>query len=362
MKGWLHVFPALLVVPFFLGSTRGGEPRSIRDGTPASKAGTATDRQQRTDTRKETCKAIDEARRLLASMRGARRHLRSGVVNVSGTFAYHSSADRDIRGDVRMYIAFDDTLGLLRIDRNEVRDRTEASGADQNSESPATPVKLKFVRTPKHTITWEAPWAPMNVNIDAPEAKPTADLSPLDIHAVGIANVLALQIGQTFQELVPQFAEDKPPDVRDEGNGVYLLVWDRDEPAYKIDGKIMRIDRQMLWIDETKGFAPIRYEFLDIRESETRAEFATKCSWAKIADAWVPVMMSCKDGRSSYLLTFDWKSVNAKIPESAFSLEDMKLPRFALVCDVRPEDPIVLGQIVDLVGKKRPGPKAAPAP
>ncbi len=249
----------------------------------------------------------------LREMVDARGRLRTGVVRATGTMLTGASSDQQGgTGPVEIYNVFDNPAGLFRFDLSCIK----------LIDNKYQTVRGKFVRTPERTLLWRDPYDSHRVIVGKVDAKPLTMDIVFDMRVTGLTGPAGLR-GGSMQTL----------------DGVFRgLSNDVEVTAVKEDGPVLQLDTQSveskyatssLWLDRSRGCAPIRVELRLECSSPYRS--ITELTWKEVSDTWVPSSLSMRDYRMDHLeeqleLAFSWESVNEVIDDVLFTVQALGLP------------------------------------
>ena len=197
-----------------------------------------------------------DAPRLLARMKASRDSLKSGAYRARGKMVTNGDGDEEpVQGDVAIFSAFDFDKGLLRFDHTRpVLRRIDGDAVTVHDTS-------KYVRTPDSVITWLSPWqlkdraAPTWVGIHPPTIEfRHGPFTTLDVRTLGLCVWDDLWVGVPFSTSFETW--DKSPwiETEPEANGLHRL---RLLEGHRRDTFLP----QTLWLDERRGFSPIRLSY-----------------------------------------------------------------------------------------------------
>lgn len=280
---------------------------------------------------------------LWTGMKNHRQRLRSGIVRMSGRLLEDDPNALRLEGEVRIFSAFDFGEGKMRFDRTEPRAAILSAGAPGSIPRWSRMITGgKFVRVPGKTIYHVAGDVLTDTHVES--ANPPVPARPWDVRGLGLYHWLDLRKAADYDDVVGNWEKVAPEEVVDEGRGIHRIGW-------TVGSGIVR---RTLWLDETKGFAPIRFElrWKDPDHPGVLSEPKAVCdvTWAESGGVWVPTTYRIEDRQSVprtriYELALEWESVNEPVPADLFTLEGMKLDPGNILVDNRLGKPIVVGKI-----------------
>ncbi len=290
---------------------------------------------------------------VLKGMKSHRQRLLRGEVLIAGMKESKYADGRTQEADVEMTVAFDFEKNLVRFDRREAADAADTQSADM--------LRSHYWRTKT-----EAAIAKVNNQGEKPtlEIHPTDYVPaspwhrPFDIRSVGVYYWPDFRKGTPLEEILEGFMSTTPVEATETPDGIYCLVWEFNDRQ-----------RRTLWIDGKRGFAPTKMIVQDkgtpIGEDwGINPVLANEASWKELDGVWVPdtfriqkrtvrVERSAQgesraagENSMSYMLAFEWKSVNQPLPEELFSYREHELEDGSYVVDYRSGEPVV----VELIG------------
>ncbi len=276
------------------------------------------------------------ARYLLSGVRSERERLQRGVVHAHGRKVIDSSAGKPrtesnrLEGEVIVFCAFDASKGLLRFDRTEPE--PVAGGAGSSRSWHPQIFGGKYVRTPDQQMRWHVGNDRVEVH-GIKEPNIGNMVRPFDVRVLGLVALPTLREGREFpsvMELYDSYATADTEVVLEKAE-LYKLRWVLDK---KTDVQAV------LWLDEKRGFSPVRYEFRDRQGAESRILWLSEVSWSRLAGVWVPKSArlesrSTPPSITTYEFAFDWKSVNEPLDERLFTIEGMDLKHGTYIFDYR---------------------------
>jgi hypothetical protein len=270
-----------------------------------------------------------------------RDRLHSGVYRARGRKVDDSAETGKLEGPVDIFCAFDYRNELLRFDRVEV-DRVFPVGAEEGQKTAwvAEPVGGKYARTPKKSFHVAHGDKNPSITVHDPQYSPLTGVQPIDIRTLGLC--YANDLESSFQETYKSLTLQAPDEIGKDAKGMYRLRIEYDEG----------LAQYVVWLDEAKGFVPVRMERAERNEPGERWEqrCVSEVSWVEKGQAWVPKSYRIVDqivpGRTmTYELAFDWESVNEPIPEKLFTPEGFGLPKGALIINEELSKPFIEGVI-----------------
>jgi hypothetical protein len=252
-----------------------------------------------------------------------------------------SGVEGKLEGNVEIFCSFDHANGLFRFDRTEPGMRlipgNEKAGRDS--------WKLvtdggKFVSTPKETIVWAEGQPSAGI---LPEGKRAPDyIKPFDARALGLYLWGNFVRGSRFEQLHTFFSKQEFREVVEEKPGIYRLecVLQTELPV------LIRF-----WIDEQKGFAPVRFESSwanpKLAGQWQKPEVVNETSWEEVTGVWVPrsfrIQRDSGQRKESYELSIQWEKINTPQPPELFTKEGLELKLGTYFMDTRSGKPIVVG-------------------
>ncbi|NQT15429.1 MAG: hypothetical protein HQ582_21915 [Planctomycetes bacterium] len=183
----------------------------------------------------------------------------------------------------------------------------------------------------------------------------------MDVRCLGLYSWIHFSKGTDFETVYGPFAQSSPYEISDEGSGLYRVVWE------------FKTLRATLWIDESKDCSPVRYWIQG--KSATAGQIwdedprlTNDVTYEKVAGVWVPstFRFRCRQDKvergpdqrpkkrshnaTTYLLAFDWQSVNTPVDDKYFSHEDFQLRQGTFILEHRAGEPVILEE----VGRERP--------
>jgi len=281
------------------------------------------------------------ARFLWSEFREGRERLKRGVYHARGTKLVERPATDPVTYDVEIFGAFDFEAGLRRFDRSETpmgsggrpkREETKPGVVSQNG------VIAKWIMTPTKNIRWEDTPGLQSVAISAPGLLQGTQLAPFDVRCLGLTNWNNYSRGDLeLDEILRTWTEMKIVEVVAGPGGLHRFTGTHgpDQGA-----------KRTVWLDESKGFAPIRMEvYTKVPRGngafEVEPMFASALTWAEISGAWIPKTYHNERNvgggkiRDIYDLVLDWESVNQEVPSKYFTTEGMDLKKGMHVYETR---------------------------
>lgn len=179
---------------------------------------------------------------------------------------------------------------------------------------------------------------------------------PVDARAVGLCEYRALDLGARAEGILKNMEGDVVVNAvleNDIGVVVFEAAKDKDSATHVV-----------LWIDTAHDYVPVRREVRCVApDGRSFTVQRLETSWGEISKTWVPIKSVSRffsaDGAVKQVeeIRLTWKSVNEKVLDELFTVENLKLPKNTYIVDTR------LGQRVleEVVGMDRPLP-GAPAP
>ena len=260
---------------------------------------------------------------VLAGYQDGRERLRSGAYKCRGTKVEDDPALGRLEGPVEISGAFDYDANRIRSDRKEpVRVRKPKSAA-----APAGSWEIgyeggTFIKTPQRTVRWLL--IDQTAAVVGPATfEPPPQIAPLDIRILGTC---------TYGNIVNK--TPFPEHVRYLGVAASGKVT-RTSPTQQTLSWAEKIDESELTFDEAAGFSPVRYEVRFLRRGDNprpEAFVFSTARWERRNGVWVPSHVFVRDGGkpgrvTSYDLTFEWESVNERLPPEVFSVSGLDLPK-----------------------------------
>jgi len=280
---------------------------------------------------------------VLTGIREHRMKLQQGMFRANGIKKYESKVDGRLEGKVDIFCSFDFTAGLFRFDRAEpgMRASSRHDTKEQRKSWEEVQDGGKYVKTPTSTISYPEGSGAASI---LPSGRPSpAFIKPFDPRAVGLYTWANLEAGTSFEEIHSFLARQEYQSAVQDGPSVFRLEC------------VSRgaIDIQYrLWIDEQRGFAPIR---LEIRRSDMRKpaqwrepDVINEASWERRNDVWVPRTFRIRQVLRGFLsetyeLAFQWESINSPQPPELFTKEGLDLKTGTYFMDARSGKPLVVG-------------------
>lgn len=304
---------------------------------------------------------------LISGMKDQRERLQSGSFRAQGKYIDLHSVEGKVEGEITIFSAFDYRKDLFRFDRSEpVRKSKDFKLAGV----PATPDQLKSLAQNNAGKLIRSGNKNVYTNIGTRAAEitesavpPTRPISAFDVRTVGLLFWLDYEKFSSLDEVLANWERSVISNVIRAQDGLWKL-----DCIQGNESKILC----SLWIDETRGFIPVKCEVRMMLGDDQRPReiptYTTEVSWDKVSDVWVPV--SVKNVRhlrrqkdttdyrtTSYDLTFEWEGVNNEVSDKNFDLEGLGLQRDTAIVDKRSGSPIVTklwGRSDALVNAKRP--------
>jgi hypothetical protein len=200
------------------------------------------------------------------------------------------------------------------------------------------------IRGQDKEIVWASSTSPDDVYYLALGKKENypPECQPFDVRAIGIGSVHEVWKALIpFEKLFDYRTKSVPSEGTKEGGALYRLAW-RTKDKYGDE------DRTTLWINESQGFAPVRYELSVLGYTDT-----CEVTWVERDGVWVPDTCAFESSarpkqHESLHLKFTWESVNKAIPAELFELGGLEVPAHVVVTDKRVTPPARLGKFGDL--------------
>jgi hypothetical protein len=273
-------------------------------------------------------------------MKDHRQRLRSGVLKMNGRMLDHQPGAWKLDGDVAIFIAFDEGGRRLRFDRSEPVLDPETRGSGEARQMTGGG---RYVRLPDRSYSYVN--GELITETREPDETISTEIRPFDVRGLGLYYWLDLAEGGVYyDEIVGNWEKVQPDRTVDEGDGLYRVEWTL------ADGAL----RRLLWIDESRGFAPVRFELLYRDESAeggwSEPKVVSETSWEQSGDAWIPASYRLEDFQGAprhrlYELAIRWESVNEPVAPPLFTLEGLELDRGIVLVDRRLGRPIPVGEI-----------------
>jgi len=287
------------------------------------------------------------ARFLWSGFRDGREKLKRGAYHARGTRLDVSPERGRTTFAVEIFGAFDFDAGLRRFDRSEIQTDPKP-GPPPDLTKPVVEVfdRLggKWIMTPSKNFLWND-WPGMpQIAITKPGLLKVSAISPFDVRCLGLLNWNRYDIGDLeIDEILRSWAEMKVEEVIVEPNGFH---------RFSGTGGPNQAVRRTVWLDESKGFAPVRMEVYTKQPGgggayRTDPVFASALTWVKISDVWLPKTyhneMSMGNGTigETYDLTLEWDNVNQPLPQELFTAEGLSAPKGTYVTETRLGRPYV---------------------
>ena len=299
-------------------------------------------------------------RYLMAGMKDQREKLETGIFRAYGRFVYvepKRRQDEQIDGEVQIFCAFDFPKDLIRIDSTHpvsiVRKQgqpiakaknkgKEAKEEKNGKEGPNDIEKTnsqtsKFIHTPAKSFRHSSGTA-LNVTIIGSDEPAPPGTNAFDVRIVGLAVLQSYQTLKSFPELYKIYDElggIAVVEVENETKGIYRMSFEK--------GDIKKV----VWIDEKRGFSPIR---LEMGPPNQEPNVTSEGTWIEMEGVWVPKTFRIQQkypGRlTSYALSFEWEAINKPIPDKWFTVEGLEADQARLLWDYRIKGkPIVVGRL-----------------
>lgn len=288
-------------------------------------------------------KNAERAKFLLAGVQKGRESLRSGQYRASGRIVYAKRLPQPWT----IFCAFDFAEGRLRFDQDLPEEVVGREGLRDHV--------IRYARTAQQSLLWNEPNTGGRLNILLPDAALTSELYAFDIRGIGIAFTHSIVTSTPFEEEFRFLSNQQPIEE----------VEDLDAHVSKITWRLFTEQRKVLWIDKSKGYAPVRMEVVsDMPDEETLkllpkwwkpVAFSCDVSWKRMSKVWVPTAMKMEQAEGVlYELAFDWEKVNEPLDEKLFTIEGLDLDLDTYIDDYRLGGrPISLGTIRDRMATVR---------
>ena len=185
----------------------------------------------------------DEAvvRYLLVGMKDQRERLVSGVFRAYGKRSVVQPDGANLDGPVELFCAFDYAHSLLRFDRLE---------PVANEKGKLAPRQTKFIHSPTKDFYWDEDQT--KALFVVPKGSDGRNNGkPFDVRVLGLVYLNQLDKGITLSFACQRLLDATPKNltgVIHEANGIYRVSWKN------------KFVEEKLWIDEKRGFSPIRFE------------------------------------------------------------------------------------------------------
>ena len=290
---------------------------------------------------------------VLKGMRSHRQRLLRGEVLITGMKESEYADGRSQEADVEMTVAFDFEKNLVRFDRREPADASGMQSADM-----------------ARSFYWRTKTEAAIAKVNNQGEKPTLEIHPadyvpvrpwhrpFDVRAVGVYYWPNFRSGTPLEQILEGFMTTTPVETTETSDGIYCLVWEFNDRQ-----------RRTLWVDGNRGFTPAKMVIQDkgtpIGEDwDANPVLANEVSWKEVDGVWVPdtfkiqkrtvrversaqgELRTAGENSMSYMLAFEWKSVNQPLPEELFSYREHELEDGSYVVDYRSGEPVV----VELIG------------
>jgi hypothetical protein len=285
---------------------------------------------------------------VMMGMKDGRDRLRSGVFRAYGMYSDMDSALGVLRGNVEIFCAFDGTSDSIRFDRSlpvrmalspeELKQATKPSQSWKISKQ-----RTKLILTRKELLVTDLDSHLMTV-LTAQDLTQAVG-RPFDVRTLGLLYWTDFDKYVRFDDFFLSLSHQKPREVNRQSDGRWKIVWE------------MFGTQRTLWVDESSGFAPIRSEtrFLSKKgNSKAWAEprYISEVTWVKHSDVWVPKTFRLENHPSpesplSYDLSFEWESVNSKIPDAYFKKEGLEIQDRTVVMDLTTGRPVITDVLND---------------
>jgi hypothetical protein len=298
----------------------------------------------------------EDAGYLLTGLRDSRQRLRSGVFRATGRLTNDFKEDQPLDGDVEIFCAFDIDRKLVRFDR-----RQPVRWADPREKAASRPM-ARFIATAEQSVHFDENTP--RLFIRPASAKPSSLVHPWDVRSIGLVPENSMH--EPFDDIFELYVGLPGANVTRDADQTCRITW--------IDVRKWGDTLHALWIDESRGFTPVRYECRDRRPSQGAALDApwpaalstNELTWQEFSGVWVPTAMSLENhgarrGRERFDLTFDWEVVNGPVPAKYFDPVSFNAPGDWRVIDERLGRPIGLGKVDAVFPPRTPMAAASPS-
>jgi hypothetical protein len=296
---------------------------------------------------------------LVGGLGHERERLRNGVFRAHGvkTLKAEPSAGT-VTGDVYVFGAFDVSKGQWRFDRSEPEWGSPIATGSVPRSQKVPSMTTRYCRNSEFSAHYNSKFR--RVELHTPETIGPGSMPGtnrfFDVRCLGLYHWGRFLRGDRFEEVQESFFERLPVECEDEGEGRYRLCWMRE------------VSRQTLWIDERRGFAPVRlviqHKFRDLGDTDWREPYyVSEVAWKRLSDVWVPEAFRVvnkeelsgpgaskgdstpKHRTTSYTLAFDWESVNGSVSDAYFRYDGFESPEGTYVTDFRSGEPVMIGVV-----------------
>ncbi len=289
------------------------------------------------------------SRYIWSGMRDHRERLQRGVFHANGRKVFVDPDWGQLEEEVSIFCAFDQGKSSIRFDRLEreksVTVRPGIKPGHSGAHWDTTPSGGKSLKIGGKVLRWQL--GGKAAAIGSGESIPLVhQVHPFDVRTLGLTFWQDLEDGVPLQTYLSVYSKI-PNEVVAEGDGVYRLGW--------TEGGSAATFRRTLWLDETKGFSPIRFEYRPqpahgMVQKGNGYSIISEVTWTRIAELWVPKTFRIEERfmskrMRSYELAFTWESVNQSIPDDLFTVEGLGLPAGTRLVDTRLHKPIVVGAV-----------------
>ena len=246
--------------------------------------------------------------------------LLSGVLTIEETRRGPAIADAD--GEHEYLIAFDHEAKCFRHDHRY---------GGRHVQWARTPAESLLHVAGTYVLTRDPPDKP--VVVDGSQA--------FDLRLLGAATYGELSMRFPYDDF-RKFLDAQPvSECFEEPDSARRVSWE-----YSVQGGATV--RRTIWIEEDKGFAPIRLQVHMLSRGATdwaQAKLLDEnlMEWARIGDAWVPTRCTFIEAQteSRYELTLVWKLANQPVPATFFQPEGFDLPNGTGVFNNRLDPPLL---------------------
>jgi hypothetical protein len=301
---------------------------------------------------------------LVRALESNRDLLRSGSYTAKGIMIDEMQGKgAELSGEFEVFCSFDFDKQLYRFDR-----KVPALKVWNLPPGPPIPasnfrhvvLKEKWACNRESTMVWRS-WAPSQVNVSSAEVL-WGHEKGFDVRLVGLTQWDDCFTDQKEKHVLKTFLHKKLADFFGDSETCYEICSVRkgDGDVYETDWSWRKNSQEKLklWIDESRGYAPVRFEICQPRIDPVQPALKNEVEWTKIADVWVPSKfhMCFLTPKREWNLTFVWSSVNKPIDPALFTPDGLKVDHPAMVIDNRLSKPIVTG----LTGPRVPAPGEYP--
>lgn len=195
----------------------------------------------------------------------------------------------------------------------------------------------KFAETREGCLVYSSSGGVISKRLEARKCE-RSNVLPFDIRTIGLATLGEIRASFSLERVLEILDDAEVTEPVEVSDTVCKLSW--------VYTKSLKI-RRSLWIDSSRGFAPIRMEVF-VLGKEARPEApedwgrpveGCETVWRENSGSWVPVQ--CKfeaSGTERASFIFSWESINASVKPDLFEPEGFDLPKGTYVENKRLPD------------------------